>query len=225
MATRPAWTKAGAVLRMTYGKLAHRDALNSLYRKLNDLDDDRLLAAIERHLDDDTRESSGSLVGNWFPKPAQIRFHANTLQVEEAKARRLELEIRAERIQAEAAARVVEFPAEETSACRECHDGGMASYWIPNDLSHPANKYRVYEKGEHSELSEAMKTVLQRYSAVCDCEAGQLRRAQNPTGHMPISVNGRERRAYITVEEVRKMAHRRRKKEDTGYGVGAESGT
>lgn len=235
MASRPAWDKAGAVLKMTYGKAAHRDALNALYRRLGDLPDDILLSAIERHIDDPTVETSGSLVGNWFPKPAQLRRHANELKAEAEQAKRLGNEARArefKRLQDAQEAKIVEFPAEYAgsyglpkkleltkSACASCRDQGLSYYYIPRDLKHPAAKYRVFEEAEYFALPDTMRAQLQRYVAVCDCEAGLLKRSSAPEGHRGQNLNGRERRLYITIEEVRKMAASRRSKEGAGSGV------
>ena len=229
MATRNAWKKVGALLRMTYGKLATSDALNSLYRSLDDLDDEALIEATSRHIDDSSAESNGSLAGSWFPKPAQVRAHARSIAAEAAQSRRDELEAEAEAAAAETAsfdddAVVVDFPhggnygspkqrGVQRSKCRPCRDSGIASYYIPRDRRRPASKYRVFLEPEYLQLPETMRDELSRFSAVCDCEVGMVKRRANPAAYQGFQDNGRLRRAYITIEEARKYSAERRSRE------------
>ena len=235
VASKDAWRTVGAMLQVTYGKkLANSDTLNALHGKLNDLEDDELKEAVTRHTDDATEESPGGNVrGEWFPKPARLRFHVNAFRVEQAREHERDLEDELEAIKAASEARspskTVEFPAAaeygapkslelRPTDCSECRDTGLASYFIPRDLSHPANKYRLFLEAEFLELPEAMRETFQRFPAVCDCTVGQLKRRKNPGAHEGQEIGGRVRRLYITVEEARKMAQNRRDKELARYG-------
>lgn len=227
MATKNGWQRTGALLRMTYGKLATPDALNSLYRALDDLDDEALIEATSRHIDDSSAESNGSLAGSWFPKPAQVRVHARSIAAEAAQSRREKLEAEAAAVETASDAGdavVVDFPLGgnygspkqlevKRSKCSPCRDSGIASYYIPRDRRHPASKYRVFLEPEYLQLPETMRVELSRFSAVCDCEVGELKRRANPAAHQGFQDNGRTRRAYITIEEARKYSAERRRRE------------
>jgi hypothetical protein len=224
------WTKVKAVLKMTYGRLATTDALNSLYSNLNDLADAALLAAIERHISDTTSETNG-LAGSWFPKPAQVRLHANTLQVEAEAIRVQGLEARQRELEVETVSRVVEFPEGSTfglskdvtvikTICHKCRDSGLAAYYTPKDRSNPASKYRLYLAEEFYTLPATTRNHFSEYSAVCDCAAGMIRRDKHPDLHREEKRNGgRAYRVYITVELAEQIAAKRRAKEAGSIGA------
>lgn len=232
MATDAAWQKGAAVLQMTYGKLASRQALGGLYRSLNDLDDEQLLEAISRHCDDDTPDG-GRLIGEWFPKPARLRFHANAFKVIRDRQWRAALEVEEARFRAIAEAKpkkTVAFPGGgeyglpaslevSSAACKECADSGLSPYYIPKLLDHPRDKYRVFLASEFAKMPSELRPRFRRYSAVCDCKAGQMRRAKHPTQHVAEKIAGRDRRCYITIEEARQMAEKRFAKEGGQYGI------
>ena len=232
MASRDAWIKARSLLRMVYGKLANDDVLRSLHATCDDLDDETLVAAIGRHVDN-SEQSGSSLAGEWCPKPAQIRFHANALQVEAENLRRQTLDLAAEKIRKEALTETttVEFPAGSalglpseltltSTACSECRDSGFAFYYCPSDRAHPANKYNLFLQDEYNELPDEMRRAYERFPAVCDCQAGQIRRSQSPNAHTTgVDCNGRPRRLYITIEEARRMSANRQAKDQQRIGA------
>ena len=227
MASRDAWLKARSLLRMVYGKLANDDTLKALHATLDDLSDDVLIDALGRHIDN-SEQNGASLAGEWCPKPAQVRFHANALHVEAEKARADALVVAQEKLRETAltTTNTVAFPAGgafglksvlelEPTSCSECRDSGYAYYYVPRDRSHPANKYRLYMAAEYLELPEAMQRHYERYPAVCDCAVGQLKRQAAPDAHttgVGAISTGRPRRIYITVEEARKMSAARKAK-------------
>lgn len=220
---------------MVYGKLANDDNLKALYAICNDLDDEVLIGAVGRHIEN-AEQSGSSLAGEWCPKPAQVRFHANALQVEIDKRRRDEIAIREERLREKALTETttVEFPAGAAydtpteitltaTECSVCRDTGFAFYYCPRDRSHPANKYRVFLEPEFLELPEEIQRTFDRFPAVCDCHAGQIRRDKAPHLHVNgVDVNGRSRRVYITIELARKMATTRQAKETQRIGAVSE---
>ena len=230
MANLETWSKAKAVLKMTYGRLATSDALNSLYSSLNDLTDATLLAAIERHISAPPPENNG-LAGSWFPKPAQLRLHAGAVKVE-GEARRIQnLEAKQRELEVETVSRVIEFPGGSSfglkkdltvikTLCHKCRDSGLAAYYTPEDRSNPASKYRLYMAEEFFALPATTRKHFTAYSAVCDCSAGMIRRDKNPDLHQEVKRNGGPAyRVYITVELAEQIAAKRRAKEAASIGA------
>ena len=222
MATRGAWIKAKALLKMVYGRLVTDDTMRSLHSTLDDLPDDILIGAVGRHIDND-EQNGKHLAGEWCPKPAQVRFHANALIAESDKSRRHEIAAREEAIRQTAErqpARTVQFeggaefgltreltvsPAE----CPDCRDSGFAWYWCPRERSTTSNP-DVYLREEFDELPEASRKTFERFPAVCDCRSGRVRRDRSPAAHSAgVECNGRVRQLYITVELARKMSQKR----------------
>lgn len=231
MASRKTWAEAASLLRETYQRLASKDALAALYHQLDDLPDEVLSGAIGRHINDTTVEGT-TVAGAWFPKPAQLRVHANKYSAEQLLIHKQELATKAADLKAtfeSTPTKTVDFPEEvlgkaekgvkhlhlSPSSCGSCRDSGLANYYIPADRSHPAAKYRLYLEKDYLALPDDMQTGLVRFSAVCDCAAGQLKREQRPEGHTrTIKSAGGNRRMWIAIEEARRFAARRKEKEE-----------
>jgi hypothetical protein len=219
---------------MVYGKLANDDNLKALFATCNDLDDEVLIGAVGRHVDN-AEQSGSSLAGEWCPKPAQVRFHANALQVEKERLRRQELELKAAKLREneERPTTTVAFPdgaalglpteiAVNPNKCPTCRDSGFSYYYCPSDRSRPAYKYRVYLADEYTDLPGEIQRTLDRFPAVCDCAEGRLRRERAPHAHTTgINCHGRSRRVYITIEEARTMSAKRRAKDKKQITIGA----
>lgn len=230
MATRKAWAEAASLLRETYQRLASKDSLAALYHQLDDLPDEVLSGAIARHINDTTAEGA-TVSGAWFPKPAQLRVHANSYAAEQLITHKQELSAKADQLKATLESkptRTVDFPKEilgeadkgvkhlhlSPASCHECRDSGMSNYYIPANQTHPAAKYRLYLEKDYFDLPDSIQQGLGRYSAVCDCEAGQLKREQWPEAHTrTIKSAGKSRRMYITIEEARRFSEKRIEKE------------
>ena len=213
MATRTAWISAIGVLRRTYAKLIDQNYEISLHDRLDDLDDEALVEAINRHVNDAT-EANGQIVGNWPPKPAQIRAHAHAIAAEVEAERLAEIKQRAAELdtaaRSDAPTQTVDVDGDlagmvgdrltlSASDCARCADSGLRIYYA--DPLEPS-RLPIW-RDQYNDLDSETRTPYRQYSAVCNCDRGRLKRDQlaGAISGFPDS-GGKMRRGYLRAEEI-----------------------
>ena len=227
MASAIAWQRIHKILHITYGKLYDTDRRTALYQLLVDVEDADLEEAVATHCNDPE-------TGEYPPKPSQIRANLTEIDARRAKERAQGLKLaEAEYQRAEPPAQVYQASTDQRrrtgqvefrvrpSRCELCQETGFRSYYLPKQMAEPADKYQVFEESEYLALPTAAQGFYRLYRAVCDCSAGKLRRKRYAGIISGFVSEGRSYRAWPLVEEVEKMAARRRQQEARNIGMEA----